>query len=75
MITLPCEKTLRNAMRNMEITPGICSGIIDMMKIKVQGINEDEKMCNLLVDEMLIKKKPSIQSYILDLSTICARIV
>ena len=56
IFTMPSPRTLSVAMHNVNICPGISSNLMQLFNIKVKNMNEHEKLCALLVDEISLKK-------------------
>ena len=52
---LPNNRTLQRRMQNIDFQPGILTGIMKLLKLKVEKFSEDETFCNLVLDEMSIK--------------------
>ncbi|GFN82568.1 transposable element p transposase [Plakobranchus ocellatus] len=56
LFVLPSSRTLSRSMHNLNIQPGFNVNIMDLFKIKVNSIADQEKLSAILVDEMAIKK-------------------
>ena len=56
IFAMPSPSTLSVAMHNINIRPGICTHLMQLFNIKVKTMNEHEKLCALLVDEIALKK-------------------
>ncbi|XP_011873451.1 PREDICTED: uncharacterized protein LOC105565121, partial [Vollenhovia emeryi] len=67
-LPLPCERTLRRKVENIQFQEGICDDIFKLLKDKVAQFKDvREKDCSLVLDEMSITPgqqfDPSTQSY------------
>lgn len=67
-LPLPCERTLRRKLENIQFQEGICDDIFKLLEDKVDIFKDDrERDCLLVLDEMSITPgqqfDPSTQSY------------
>ena len=53
---LPSRATLHRLLRNLAMKPGFNEGILDALKIKVDHMKDNSKICSLVFDEMPIKE-------------------
>nr|XP_054757276.1 uncharacterized protein LOC129263389 [Lytechinus pictus] len=49
---LPSERTLRRRMEKVSFQPGVLGQVFDFLKLKVEGMHPDERLCCLTLDEM-----------------------
>lgn len=57
LIALPSKRTLQNLLQSIELEPGISQTIMDHLKKKAEQLNEKDKLCALLFDEIALKKR------------------
>lgn len=53
---LPTNRTLARRLQGLKFLPGILTDVIDLLKTKAEGMQDIEKDCVLLLDEMEIAK-------------------
>ena len=44
-------------MKNISVEPGLSNSIFEGLEERVKGMQEDERVCTLMFDEMSIKKE------------------
>lgn len=59
VFTLPSVSLLKQTMRNVRVYPGFSNAILNALKLKIQSMPPDAKLCSLVFDEMSIKEKVS----------------
>ncbi|KAK3920106.1 DNA transposase [Frankliniella fusca] len=55
-ITLPSEKTLKDALGNIKLEPGISPLLLKVLKNKVERMEEKTKICAVLFDEVFVNE-------------------
>ena len=56
IFSLPCVKTLKKWVRNLDIKAGFHQSILNGLKIKSASMSERSKLCAVVFDEMTIKE-------------------
>lgn len=56
-MALPSVRTLQTLLQSIELEPGISPTIMDHLKKKVAKLNEKDRLCALLFDEMALKRR------------------
>jgi len=59
---IPHPKTLQRHLAEIQIEPGICEDVFTMLKMKVDFMEEKDKNCGLIIDEMAIQPKYEFNS-------------
>ena len=59
---IPHPRTLQRHLAEIQIEPGICEDVFTMLKIKVNLMEEKDKNCGLIIDEMAIQPKYEFNS-------------
>lgn len=59
MLPLPCLTTIRTAIGNIQCQPGIHTSNLQIIKIKHNLIEPNDRLCFILLDEMSLKKNIS----------------
>ena len=54
---MPHPETLRWHLRKVNLPPGIWYDMLELLKIKAEGLPEEEKVCSLIFDEMSLKSQ------------------
>ena len=57
LFPLPSIGTIRNTLKSISVEPGLNNSIFDGLEERVKGMNDDEKVCTLMFDEMSIKRE------------------
>lgn len=61
---MPFDRTLRDWIKNFVLTPGICSPLMQLLKLRTEGINSDEKQIILMLDEISFKNVVEYTKYL-----------
>ena len=54
---LPSERTLQRRLQNISFQPGVLTHVFELLKLKVQGLTKEERLCCLTLDEMSLTQK------------------
>lgn len=54
--SLPCETLISQWVNQLELRPGICKNLCDLLKVRIRSMTKLERECVLIWDEMTIKK-------------------
>ncbi|CAG4956916.1 unnamed protein product [Colias eurytheme] len=57
LMELPSIRTLQSLLQSIELEPGISQTIMDHLKKKTAKLNEKDRVCALLFDEIALKKR------------------
>jgi hypothetical protein len=54
---LPSQRTLQRRIEHLKFSPGLLQEVLNVMKVKVNTMVEEERRCVILIDEMAITPK------------------
>ena len=52
---LPAPTTLVTALQNLHVKPGLCTNIVNLLKVSVNKMRDIEKVCSVVFDEISLK--------------------
>jgi len=61
-LCLPTVRSLRNWLQSIDVSCGVNSNVLDVVKIKFKDVPTSEKLISIIMDEMSLKKLISYNS-------------
>ncbi len=53
---LPCKATICSWMSKIQFRQGLCDNLMKMLKVRTQRMNEEDRICTLMMDEVSLKR-------------------